>query len=82
MTFLESKRTSVREDTEGDAVAPGEVGDVASGCWRPLRAWGKGLVMARTKIRIIDHSLPIFFPFLVTFFLCGGAFLANKLFGK
>jgi hypothetical protein len=38
--------------------------------------------MARTKIRIIDHSLPIFFPFLVTFFLCGGAFLANKLLGK
>jgi hypothetical protein len=38
--------------------------------------------MARTKIRIIDHSVPIFFPFLVTLFLCGGAFLANKLFGK
>ena len=52
------------------------------GRWQPLRAWGKGLVMARTKIRIIDHSVPIFFPFLVTLFLCGGAFLANKLFGK
>jgi hypothetical protein len=38
--------------------------------------------MVRPRVRYLDNSLPYFFPFVVTFLLCGGAFLMNKMFGK
>ena len=38
--------------------------------------------MARPRIRVIDNSIPIYFPFFLVSLLCGGAFLATELLGK